>query len=166
MFSHISFFISWRIAFHKNSFFKKNILYWRILIYNVVLPSGKQQSDIYIYVCECVCVCVYMLQELVMNREAWHAAVHGGAKSWTWLSNWTDTCLSLSLSLSIYIYIYICTCIFFFRFFSPYLSVYLLAAQSCLTLYDPMDCSPQGFSVHGIFQARILILGIVSCAIQ
>ena len=27
---------------------------------------------------------------LVMNREAWRAAVHGVAKSWTWLSNWTD----------------------------------------------------------------------------
>ena len=29
-------------------------------------------------------------------------------------------------------------------------------AQSCLTLCDPMDCSPPGFSIHGIFQARIL----------
>ena len=29
-------------------------------------------------------------------------------------------------------------------------------AQSCLTLYDPMDCSPPGSSVHGIFQTRIL----------
>ena len=28
--------------------------------------------------------------------------------------------------------------------------------QSCLTLCDPMDCSPPGSSVHGIFQARIL----------
>ena len=26
--------------------------------------------------------------------------------------------------------------------------------QSCLTLCDPMDCSPLGFSVHGIFQSR------------
>ena len=30
------------------------------------------------------------------------------------------------------------------------------AAQSCLTLCDPMDCSPPGSSVHGILQARIL----------
>ena len=29
-------------------------------------------------------------------------------------------------------------------------------AQSCPTLCDPMDCSLPGFSVHGIFQARIL----------
>ena len=29
-------------------------------------------------------------------------------------------------------------------------------AQSCLTLCDPVDYSPPGFSVHGIFQARIL----------
>ena len=31
-----------------------------------------------------------------------------------------------------------------------------LAAQSCLTLCDPMDCSPPGSSVYGILQARIL----------
>ena len=28
--------------------------------------------------------------------------------------------------------------------------------QSCLTLCDPMDCSLQGSSIHGIFQARVL----------
>ena len=29
-------------------------------------------------------------------------------------------------------------------------------AQSCPTLCDTMDCSPSGFSIHGIFQARVL----------
>ena len=34
--------------------------------------------------------------------------------------------------------------------------VKVLVAQSCLTLCDPMVCSPLGFSVHGILQARKL----------
>ena len=35
-------------------------------------------------------------------------------------------------------------------------------AQSCLTLSDPMDCSPTGSSVHGIFQARVLEWGAIA----
>ena len=35
-------------------------------------------------------------------------------------------------------------------------------AQSCPTLRDPMDYSPPGSSVHGIFQARVLEWGVVA----
>ena len=35
-------------------------------------------------------------------------------------------------------------------------------AQLCLTLHDPMDCSPPGSSVHGIFQARVLEWGVIA----
>ena len=34
--------------------------------------------------------------------------------------------------------------------------VKVLVDQSCLTLCDPMDCTPPGSSVHGILQARML----------
>ena len=35
-------------------------------------------------------------------------------------------------------------------------------AQSCLTLCDPVDCSPPGSSIHGIFQARALAWGAIA----
>ena len=35
-------------------------------------------------------------------------------------------------------------------------------AQACPTLSDPMDCSPPGSSIHGIFQARVLEWGAIA----
>ena len=34
--------------------------------------------------------------------------------------------------------------------------------QSCLTLCDPMDCSPPGSSIRGVFQARVLEWGAIA----
>ena len=39
-------------------------------------------------------------------------------------------------------------------------------AQSCLTPSDPMDCSPPGSSVHGIFQARVPEWGAIAFSIH
>ena len=39
-------------------------------------------------------------------------------------------------------------------------------AQSCPTLSHPMDCSPPGSSVHGIFQARVLEWGAVAFSVD
>ena len=54
----------------------------------------------------------------------------------------------------------------FLSFIEPHLLTsfccYGLFAKLCLTLYDPMDCSLTGSSVHGISQARIVEWGAIS----
>ena len=39
---------------------------------------------------------LYKLREVVKDREAWYAAVHGVTKSWTWLSDWKTAILNLN----------------------------------------------------------------------
>ena len=39
-------------------------------------------------------------------------------------------------------------------------------AQSCPTLSDPMDCSPPGSSIHGIFQAKVLEWGASAFSVR
>ena len=72
------------------------------------------------------------LQELVIDREAWHAEVHGVAKCRTELTNWTE--------LTEIHYSYILSDSPSFQLSS--------VAQSCPTLWDPMNCSMPGLPVH------------------
>ena len=39
-------------------------------------------------------------------------------------------------------------------------------AQSCATLSSPVDCSPPGSSIHGIFQARVLERGAIAFSVK
>ena len=43
------------------------------------------------------------LCELVMDWEAWRAVVHGVAKSWTWLSDWTELIIPLNEHITNYL---------------------------------------------------------------
>ena len=74
------------------------------------------------------------LQELVMGREAWRAAVHGITKSWTWLSDWTELKL---LNLPIFIVIKMHYIKFTILIISKH-TVVVLSTKSCPSLLWPL----------------------------
>ena len=80
----------------------------------------------------------YSCLENPLDGGAWWAAVHGVAKSRTWLSNFTFLLQGIKVKNESEV------------------------AQSCPTLSNPMDCSPPGSSIHGIFQARVLEWGAIA----
>ena len=69
---------------------------------------------------------------LVIDREAWRAAVHGIAKSQTWLSNWTELKEKVHYTKNQ----------------DSHCKYYCSVAQSCPTLCNPIDCSMPGFPVY------------------
>ena len=111
------------------------------MIYNVVLVSGVQQSDSVIYIHICIHIHMLLLSHFSRVRlcATPQTAAHQAPRSlgFSRQEHWSGLPFPSPIHES-------------------------EVAQSCPTLSDPMDCSPPGSSIRGIFQSRALEWGSIA----
>ena len=95
------------------------------------------------------------LQELVMDREAWHAAVHEVSKSWTCLTNWTELNWKLLILLFPFYWgrvdIQHNYMIYIMNYYHSKFSEYLLSHISKKKLNINKECFVLGMRMFGIY---------------
>ena len=96
------------------------------------------------------------------ERQPFHGGEHGNPLQYSCLENPKDRGVwQAHIDSTTFISNLFCF-ILFWKHHLPYLPSWkkwkkvLLVTQSCPALYNPMDCSPPGSSIHGILQARLL----------
>ena len=96
-----------------------------------------------------MCVCVYLgvgdEQGSLACCSPW---VHKEPDTTEQLNWYIYVCVCVHVCVCVCVCARVCVCVC--------VCVCVLVVQSCPTLYNPIDCSSSGSSVHGILQARIL----------
>ena len=95
--------------------------------------TPQSTPDVPLCVCACLCVCA-------------HVCVSVCAHTCVYVS--VCACMRVCLCVCVHVCVSVC-CV-------SVCWCHCSLTKSCLTLWDPMDCSPPGSSVHGILQTSII----------